>query len=105
MMRRHGGRAHDPNGAHVGGILQTAHAGQIRRSVCAPVAYESQNFGFKQFLGHNLLLLITPPQKMKLLAVDERIDRLQADVFFAHAIGRIINLIFFLKILFSRANY
>jgi hypothetical protein len=53
MMWRYSGRAHDPHRAHVGGILQTADTGQIRRAVSAPVTYEGQDFGFKQFLVHS----------------------------------------------------
>jgi hypothetical protein len=53
MMRRYGGRTHDPNRAHIGRILQPADTGQIRSAVCAPVTYKRQNFGFKQYLVHS----------------------------------------------------
>ena len=47
MVGRYRGRAHDPYDPRVGRVLHPADAGQIRRTVGAPVAQESDDLGLK----------------------------------------------------------
>jgi hypothetical protein len=52
MVRRNSGRAHDPDGPEVGGVLKPAHSCQIRRTVSTPVAEKGEDSGFKRSLVH-----------------------------------------------------
>ncbi len=58
MVGRYGSGTHDANRPDIGGVTQPAHAGQVRRSVGAPVTHECNYFGFKSIFFHNTLLII-----------------------------------------------
>ena len=51
-QRVHPAAAHHPDRPHISGVLQPRHSGQIGTCVCAPVAEERYDFGFK--IWHNI---------------------------------------------------
>jgi hypothetical protein len=51
MRQINPGRTHDPNEPDIGGVLESGDTRQIRTSVAAPVAYETQHSRFKSCLG------------------------------------------------------
>jgi len=56
MMGRHGCRTHDTDRPDIGGVAQSAHTGQIRRPIGAPVTHEGDDLRFKSVFFHNTLL-------------------------------------------------
>ena len=56
VMGGYRGRAHDPNGMNVRGILHSAYTSKISRSISAPIAKKCYNFRFKSTLFHLSLL-------------------------------------------------
>ena len=56
-FRAHAAGAGNPDNPEIGRILHSAHAGQVRRSVTAPVTQESDNFRIMILFFHTLKAL------------------------------------------------
>jgi len=74
VVRRNSGRAHDPDGPEVGGVLKPAHPRQIRRAVSTPVAEKGEDSGFKTVFCHLSLLGLDFPSPLGKSAFDLRVQ-------------------------------
>jgi hypothetical protein len=53
LMRPYGCGTKGADGSKIGRILKATDTGQVRSSVCAPVAEKADYGGFKLLVGHN----------------------------------------------------